>query len=123
MAFGSIIRFGGRVAVFAAMAALLLQVSCTIGLTPSATAELTQPADSGCHHSVPATPDAPNSGQKCCNGEHSPEALLPASPVAATPLATAEPVHGLFDSDVSSRHEAEIATPSTGPPWLLALRI
>ena len=123
MAMGRIFRFAGRVVALAAMAALLLQASCTAGLAPLATAEAAQPADSGCHDSTPATPEAPASGQKCCSGDHSPVALLTPSPVAAAPLAAAEPVHDLFDRNFLSRPTAEIVTSSSGPPRLLALRI
>jgi hypothetical protein len=119
-----IIRLSGKIAIVAAMAALLLQASCTIGLTAMATAESAIATHSGCHDSAPSTPDAPNSGQKCCNGKHSPEALLAATTVAPLPLASTK-----FVSSVNSvaspflPHATEIAIPPSGPPGPLALRI
>lgn len=124
MSMGKIFRVSGRVATFVAMAALLLHTSCTIGLT-----SLSSPASalthSGCHEpAAPSTPDAPNSGQKCCNGDHSPEALLTVGLAASTPFVSTEFVSGaLFDKRVMQRHISEIATPSSGPPSPLALRI
>ena len=123
MGISTMVRFTGRVAVFAATAALLLQASCTIGLTSLASAELIPMDDAGCHHSLPAQPDAPNSGQMCCNGQHSPEALLTAVPIAPAPLATTELVHGLLDTSLRSTHAAEIAITSSDPPHPLVLRI
>ena len=79
---------------------------------------------SGCHGSAPATPDAPSSGQKCCNGNHSPEALLAAAPAVSVPLVSAKFVSNtIFGSCALSRHATEIVTPSSGPPGLLVLRI
>jgi len=123
MALGWIFRFTGRVAALGAMAALLLQVSCTIGLPPLVKAEAPPPAHSGCHDSAPATPETPAPGQKCCNGEHSPLALMTAPPVPATPFAITEAIYELIGLSFASHDTAEIVTPSSGPPRLLALRI
>src|SRR5579871_1601484 len=119
-----IFRLSGRVAIFAAMMALLLQASCTIGLTAMATAESVAPTHSGCHDSAPSTPDAPNSGKKCCNGKHSPEALLAATTVAPLPLVSAKVVSSMhFVAGTFVPHATEIATPPFGPPGPLVLRI
>lgn len=123
MVFGSIIRFCGRAAVFAALAALLWQASCTLGLTALAKAEVAAPAGSGCHDSAPATPNVPSSGQKCCNGEHSPDALLNPASTAPAPLPALELAYGPLDSSILLRHAAEIVPPAAGPPLRFTLRI
>lgn len=109
--------------MFVALAAFLWQASCTIGLTALARAEVAAPADSGCHDSAPATPYAPSSGQKCCNGEHSPDALIAAAPVTPAPFAAVELADGPFDPGIPLHYAVEIVTPSYGPPLLHALRI
>jgi hypothetical protein len=124
VAIWKIFRWSGRLAVCVAMATLLLQASCTIGLAPIATAETASSPHSGCHDSAPATPDAPSSGQKCCNGKHSAEALLAAAPAVSMPLVSAKFVSSdSFGSSVLSRRTNEIVTPPSGPPGLLVLRI
>lgn len=123
MGIGSMVRWTGRVAVFAAMAAFLFQTSCTIGPASTANVETALTSDSGCHGSVPTTPSAPNSGHICCNGEHAPEALLCAAVVPA-PLAAVGLVRNwLFELRVGLPYAAEIAPPASGPPGPLALRI
>src|ERR1700681_2301876 len=123
MGISTMVRFTGRVAVFAAIAALLLQASCTISLPRLGIAETIPMDDSGCHHSLPATPDAPNPSHICCNGVHSPEALLTASITPAQlPFAEA-PLNRVSYSTFRSRQPIEIANPSSGPPVPLALRI
>jgi hypothetical protein len=124
VAIWKIFRWSGKVAVFAAMAALLLQASCTVGLAPMATAETASSNHSGCHDSTPATPGVPSSGQKCCNGEHSAEALLAASPTEPISLVSAQFISStVFDLSALSRHATVIVAPSSGPPGLLVLRI
>jgi hypothetical protein len=119
-----IFRLSGRVAAFTAMAALLLHISCTIGLTSLASLDVGALTHSGCHEPAPSTPDAPNSEQKCCNGDHSPEALLTVSPAAPAPIVSTGLISSaLFSMRVESRHISEIATPSSGPPGPLVLRI
>jgi hypothetical protein len=120
MGIGSMIRWTGRVAVFAAMAALLLQASCTISLESRANVEAAFTADTGCHDS---TPSAPDSGHICCNGEHAPEALLSAAVVPTLLTAVGLVRNPIFDSGVHSLHAAEIALPVSSPPGPLALRI
>jgi hypothetical protein len=124
MAIWKIFRLSGRLAVCAAMAALLLQASCNVGLAPMATAATTSSTHSGCHDSAPATPGVPSSGQKCCNGEHSAEALLTAAPAVSIPLVSTEFISSaVFGSSALSRQANEIVTPPSGPPGLLVLRI
>src|ERR1041385_7967994 len=77
MCIHSMARFTLRVAAFAAVAALLLQVSCTVGLPKVADVQLETHSDSGCHEHAPS-PKAPDSSHICCNGDHSPDALLSA---------------------------------------------
>jgi hypothetical protein len=113
--FGLMLRLSGRVAVFAAIAALLLHASCTIGVTP-----LTAPIDSGCHESAPSSP---NPEQKCCDGNHFPDALLSATVAIAPPPTAMELVDSYFIKNVFERHTAEIVSPSPGPPLLISLRI
>ena len=124
MAIWKIFRLSGKVAVFAAMAALLLQAACTVGLAPMATAETASSPHSGCHGSTPVAPGVPSSGQKCCNGEHSAEALLAAPPTEPMPLVSTEFVSSVFfGSSALSLHATEIVAPSSAPPGLLVLRI
>jgi len=101
--------------MFVAIAALLLHAACTIGATP-----LAAPAGSGCHESAPS----PNPEQKCCDGDHSPEALLSATvALAPPPAANMELAYSTSITNVFERHMAEIVSPSPGPPLLLSLRI
>lgn len=124
MSIGKIFRMSERVATLVAMAALLLHASCTIGLTSLASPATSTLTHSGCHEPAPSTPDAPNSGQKCCNGDHSPKALLTASPAASMSFVSTELIpSGLFDKRTTQRHVSEIAIPSSGPPSPLFLRI
>jgi hypothetical protein len=67
-----------RVAAFAAVAALLLQVSCLASLPAVSTVQVETHGDSGCHESAPPTPDTPDPSHICCSGDHSPDALLSA---------------------------------------------
>ena len=123
MGIGSMVRFTSRVAAFVAVAALLLQASCTNGLTSMTNVEAAFTSDTGCHDSAPATPSTPNSGHICCHGEHAPEALLNTA-VTPAPLAAAGLVrNSLFESSDRLRHAVEIAPPVSGPPGPLALRI
>jgi hypothetical protein len=109
------LRVSGTVAMFAAIAVLLLHASCTIGIAP-----LAVPIDSGCHESAPASP---NPEQKCCDGDHSPEALLNAAIAVAPPAVAVEVAYTPFATNVLMRHAAEILPPSPGPPLLISLRI
>lgn len=76
MGIRSMVQFAVRVAAFAAVVALLLQISCTVAPPAFANAGIGTHGDSGCHESAPATPNAPDSGHICCGGDHSPDALL-----------------------------------------------
>src|SRR6476469_4250398 len=109
MGIRSMVQFAVRVAAFAAVAALLLQISCMAGLPAVTTVQIETHADAGCHESAPPTPNAPDSSHICCSGDHSPDALLSAF-VTPTPPASDE---GVFDlaSSLSS-----FATPATDFP-------
>jgi len=76
MGIRSMIQFAVRVAAFAAVAALLLQVSCAVAPPIFANAQTGTHSDSGCHESAPSTPNTPDSSHICCGGDHSPDALL-----------------------------------------------
>ena len=115
MVLGSVLRVSGRVAMFAAVAALLLHASCTIGI-----AQVAAPVHSGCHESAPAPPSPE---QMCCDGDHSPEALLSATAAVAPPPAAIHFACTPFVTDVQVRHTPEIMSPSPGPPLLISLRI
>jgi hypothetical protein len=113
--FESMLRFSGRTAMFVAIAALLWHASCTIDIAPLAAS-----ADSGCHESAPASP---NPEQKCCDGDHSPEALLSVAVALAPPPITMDHAYGPSITNVMGSHTAEIVSPSPGPPLLISLRI
>ena len=115
MVLGPILRYSGRVAMLAAVVALLLHASCTIGIGPPAA-----PSDAGCHESGPASP---NPEQKCCDGDHSPEALLSATVAVAAPPAAMEIAGDPLIANVPQHPAAEVISPAPGPPLLLALRI
>lgn len=111
----------GRIAVFVAMAALFLHTSCAIGLTLFTAPETNASTDSGCHQS---TPVVPNSGQKCCNGAHLPEALLTTGPTPPMPFISADPIScALCGTGQTPEHVSDIATAAYGPPLPSVLRI
>jgi hypothetical protein len=121
MGIRSMIQFTGRVAAFAVVTALLLQISCTIGLP--ANLQLEGQGDTGCHESAPPTPNTPDSSHVCCSGDHSPEALLSAF-VTHAPMVS-DP--GMLDLTLALRF---FASPSAGflasfspPHQALTLRI
>jgi len=118
------VQFVVRVAAFAAVAALLLQISCTIGQPKSADLQLETQNDSGCHEHAPPAPNTPDSSHICCSGDHSPDALLSAF-VTPAPL-----ISDMGASDqTSARHSfaafsTSIDFPALSPPQgLLPLRI
>src|SRR6478736_5505196 len=76
MGIRSMVQFTVRVAAFAAVAALLLQISCMAGLPAVTTVQGETHGDAGCHESAPPTPNTPDSSHICCSGDHSPDALL-----------------------------------------------
>jgi hypothetical protein len=78
MGIRSMVQFTVRVAAFAAVAALLLQISCMAGLPAVTTVQGETHGDPGCHESAPPTPNTPDSSHICCSGDHSPDALLTA---------------------------------------------
>jgi hypothetical protein len=85
MGIRSMVQFTVRVAAFAAVAALLLQAACTIGVPPLTSGQLESHSDNPCHESAPSTPQVPDSSHVCCSGDHSPDALLSAI-VTPSPL-------------------------------------
>lgn len=77
MGIRSMVQFTVRVAAFAAVAALLLQVSCMIGTSAVTTMHIETHGGSACHESAPPSQDTPDHNI-CCSGDHSPKALLSA---------------------------------------------
>jgi hypothetical protein len=121
---GKVFCLDGRIAAFVAMAVLFLHTSCIIGLTLFADQEANASPHSACHEPEPATPDAPNSGQKCCNGVHSPEALLTTGPTELAPFISTElSSSSLFGTGRAARLISDIATTAYGPPLPSVLRI
>ncbi|MGZ4844882.1 MAG: hypothetical protein ACXV75_09285 [Candidatus Angelobacter sp.] len=123
MGFSAMVRWTVRVAAFLAMAALLLQASCTVGPPAFATVQIESPGDSGCHESAPSTPHAPNSDHICCGGDHSPDALLSAVVTPAPPVMAEDfsiPISVLIPQATSP---TDVSTPFLHPPGPLALRI
>jgi hypothetical protein len=123
MRLSAMVRNSGRVAVFAAIAALLFQVSCSIGLPSPAAIETAALAGPGCHDSMPAAPKAPQSDHRCCAAEHSYEALLTATTMPMPPVMAEVLLNPAFDSGSIPQNSAEIAIYSSGPPVAFALRI
>ena len=123
MGIGSMVQFTARVAVFAAVAALLLQAACPMDFAGVTHLEAAAPANSGCHESAPATPSTPDPGHVCCAGNHSTDALLNAPNTTALPVVSQMLKIPAFDLTSPSRLFAATAGPSVGPPMPLALRI
>jgi hypothetical protein len=123
MGIRSMVQFTVRVAAFVAVAALLLQASCTVATSTPANARTGTHNDSGCHESAPPTQNAPDSNHICCGGDHSIDALLSAT-ATSTPLAFDETFLSL-NSALPSFAIASTRFPSSfSPPHrLLSLRI
>jgi len=119
----AMVRFTTRVAAMAAVAVLLLQAACTMGFASGSHLEAAAPAESGCHETAPATPTAPDRGQVCCGGDHSPDVLLSAVNNAAIPMASQMLHFPTLDLPSPNRLFAATAGPSSGPPVPFALRI
>jgi hypothetical protein len=120
----SMARFTLRVAAFAAVAALLLQVSCTIGQPKAGDMPFETHNDSGCHEHTPPTPKTPDSSHICCSGDHSPDALLSAF-VTPAPLISDVGASGMtsgFSFFASSLTSTDLSAFSP-PHGLLPLRI
>lgn len=117
------VLFTARVAALAAVAALLLQATCAIGFASVARLEAAAPAASGCHETAPATPTMPDPGHVCCGGDHSPDALLSAVNPTAIPMVSQILEISAFDLATPRRVFAPTASPSSGPPGQLVLRI
>jgi len=122
MGTSGIYRVSGEIAVFIAIAALLLQAVCPAQFVSAATVSLAQPVDSGCHESNPSSPDSPNSEKKCCNGQHYPEVLLkPAQPAPALVAAAQLEAPPLFIPIMNHRYT--LSRIASGPPGPFVLRI
>jgi hypothetical protein len=89
MGIRSMVQFTARVAALLAVAALLLQTSCTIAASAPASAQTGTQSDSGCHESAPPAQNSPEPNHICCAGDHSVDALLSATATSA-PLALDE---------------------------------
>lgn len=123
MGIRSMVQFAVKVAAFAAVLALLLQISCMSGVTAVTTAQPGTQSDSGCHEHAPA-PKAPDSNHICCNGDHSPDALLSAFVMPAPLISDV----GSSELTSASRSFATSSTPTDFPAFspphgLITLRI
>src|SRR5689334_1650689 len=123
MGIHSMVQSTVRVAAFAAVAALLLQVSCLASPPAVSTVQVETQGDSGCHESAPSTPNTPDSSHICCSGDHSPDALLSAvvtpAPMVADGRAVELPAPLRFFAPPSTDFSASFSPPH----GLLALRI
>jgi hypothetical protein len=123
MGIRSMVQFTVRVAAFAAVAALLLQISCMAGLPAVTTLQIETHGDAGCHESAPPAPNAPDSSHICCSGDHSPDALLTAV-ITPVPLVS-DP--GVLDLSLALRFfaspSADFLASFSPPHRVLALRI
>jgi hypothetical protein len=116
-------RFTARVAALAALAALLLQAGCTMGLAGVTHFKASAPAESGCHEPVPATPTTPDPGHVCCGGDHSPDALLTTAYITALPMALLTSRSPAFDLSAPRLLIIAAEIPSSSPPGPFVLRI
>src|SRR6476646_4256320 len=123
MGIRSMVQFAVRVAAFAAVAALLLQISCMAGLPTVTTVQIETHGDAGCHESAPSAPNAPDSSHICCSGDHSPDALLSAV-ITPVPLVS-DP--GVLDLSLALRFfassSADFLASFSPPHRVFALRI
>ena len=123
MGIRSMVQFTVRVAAFAAVAALLLQVSCTVAPPASANAQIGAHDDSGCHEPAPSTPNTPDSSHGCCSGDHSADALL-STIVTPSPLVLDGAIAGLTPALHSLTPTSTGFAASFSPPYRpLPLRI
>jgi hypothetical protein len=119
----AMVRRSIRVAAFVALAALVLQAACTISPVAYASVPQDVPGGSGCHESMPATPQVPTSGHICCSGDHSPDALLSAA-VTPVPAAFAGYISlPIVSFIVPITSFADNGLSVSRPPGQLALRI
>ena len=123
MGIRSMVQFAVRVAAFAAVLALLLQISCISGVTAITTTQTETNNDSGCHESAPPTQNVPDSSHVCCSGDHSPDVLLSAF-VTPAPLTLDETFLSLNSAlpafAIASTHFSSSVSPPHKP---LSLRI
>lgn len=119
----SMVQFTVRVAAFAAVAALLLQVPCMVGLPGVANVQLETRSASGCHGSAPPAQNVPDSSHICCSGDHSPDMLLNAT-VTPAPLAMDGGALSLISALPSfAPFSTDFPVPFSPPHRPLALRI
>lgn len=119
----AMVRGSVKATALAALAALLLQAACILGPVVSVHVPLNPTGGSGCHESRPASPQVPDPGYLCCNGDHSPDALLSA---AVTPVSAA--FAGRISLPVLTLTAPQtllggVSIPVAKPPGQLALRI
>jgi len=115
-----------RVAAFAAVAALLFQVSCLASLPAVSTVQVETHGDSGCHESAPPTPDTPDtpdSSHICCGGDHSPDALLSAVVTPATMASDGRAVELTSPLRFFTPSSADFSASFSPPHGSFALRI
>lgn len=123
MGIRSMVQFAVRVAAFAAVAALLMQVSCMAGLPALTNMQIETHGDSGCHESAPSTPNAPDSSHICCSGDHSPDALLSAF-ITPAPMVLDRGFVSLTSASRSFASASIYIPASFSPPYKpLSLRI
>jgi hypothetical protein len=114
MGIRSMVQFAVRVAAFAAIACLLLQAACTIGVPQLIPVQAETQGDSGCHESSPPTQNAPNPSHICCSGDHFPDALL--STTATSPPLALDGAFLSLTSALPSYALASTAFPSSFSP-------
>ena len=122
MGIRSMVQSMVRVAAFAAVAALLLQVSCMADLPAVSTQDATQ-SDSGCHESAPPTQNAPTPSHVCCSGDHSPDALLSAVVMPAPIASDGRAVELSLPLRLFAPSSTGFAASFSPPHGFLALRI
>src|SRR4051794_38901535 len=122
MGIRSMVQSMVRVAAFAAVGALLLQVSCMPDLPAVSVQNATQ-SDSGCHESAPPNPNTPDSSHICCSGDHSPDALLSAVVTHAPMVSDGPAVEVTSPLPFSAPSSTGFPTSFSPPHGLLALRI
>ncbi len=119
----SMVQSTVRVAAFAAVAALLLQVSCTIRTSALTNMQIETHDDSGCHESTTPTPNTPDSNHICCSGDHSPDALLNAFVTPAPLVSDGHVVELTSPVRFFTRSSTDFPASFSPPHGLLSIRI
>lgn len=123
MGIRSMVQFTVRVAAFAAVAALLLQVSCMIEASALTNMQIETHGNSGCHESAPLTPNAPDPSHICCSGDHFPDALLNAFGTPAPLVSDGRVVELTSPLRIFALSSTDFSASFSPPHGLLALRI